>query len=187
MKVINMRRFIIYILFCIYCVGVNAQKLQKTDSGIIAETCGMVIEIDFYTPSIVRVMKYPVRTIPKKESLVVIKEKEKISWQLDSLSENELFLISNEVKVGYNRLTGKVSFFSINDLSLLNEKDYGTQFTKRHDGKECAYEVRQAFMLEPNEAIYGLGQHQKGLMNQRNQKLYLRQQNTEICIPFSSR
>ena len=144
----------------------------------------MVIEIDFYTPSIVRVMKYPVRTIPKKESLVVIKEKEKISWQLDSLSENELFLISNEVKVGYNRLTGKVSFFSINDLSLLNEKDYGTQFTKRHDGKECAYEVRQAFMLEPNEAIYGLGQHQKGLMNQRNQKLYLRQQNTEICIPF---
>lgn len=184
MKVINMRRFIIYILFCIYCVGVNAQKLQKTDSGIIAETCGMVIEIDFYTPSIVRVMKYPVRTIPKKESLVVIKEKEKISWQLDSLSENELFLISNEVKVGYNRLTGKVSFFSINDLSLLNEKDYGTQFTKRHDGKECAYEVRQAFMLEPNEAIYGLGQHQKGLMNQRNQKLYLRQQNTEICIPF---
>ncbi len=184
MKVINMRRIIIYILFCIYCVGVNAQKLQKTDSGIIAETCGMVIEIDFYTPSIVRVMKYPVRTIPKKESLVVIKEKEKISWQLDSLSENELFLISNEVKVGYNRLTGKVSFFSINDLSLLNEKDYGTQFTKRHDGKECAYEVRQAFMLEPNEAIYGLGQHQKGLMNQRNQKLYLRQQNTEICIPF---
>ncbi|WP_308762576.1 TIM-barrel domain-containing protein [uncultured Bacteroides sp.] len=179
-----MRRIIIYILFCIYCVGVNAQKLQKTDSGIIAETCGMVIEIDFYTPSIVRVMKYPVRTIPKKESLVVIKEKEKISWQLDSLSENELFLISNEVKVGYNRLTGKVSFFSINDLSLLNEKDYGTQFTKRHDGKECAYEVRQAFMLEPNEAIYGLGQHQKGLMNQRNQKLYLRQQNTEICIPF---
>lgn len=69
----------------------------------------------------------------------------------------------------------------------MNEKDYGTQFTKRHDGKECAYEVRQAFMLEPNEAIYGLGQHQKGLMNQRNQKLYLRQQNTEICIPFSSR
>lgn len=66
-------------------------KTAKTDSGIIAETCGMVIEIDFYTPSIVRVMKYPVRTIPKKESLVVIKEKEKISWQLDSLSENELF------------------------------------------------------------------------------------------------
>ena len=72
------------------------------------------------------------------------------------MSENELFLISNEVKVGYNRLTGKVSFFSINDLSLLNEKDYGTQFTKRHDGKECAYEVRQAFMLAFNLNFYFL-------------------------------
>lgn len=32
--------------------------------------------------------------------------------------------------------------------------------------------------------FYGLGQHQAGKMNQRNQALLLRQENTEIAIPF---
>lgn len=32
--------------------------------------------------------------------------------------------------------------------------------------------------------IYGLGQQQTGKVNQRNQKLFLRNQNMSICIPF---
>lgn len=184
MKDINMKKIVLYILCCIYCVGLSSHNIVKTDSGIISETCGMVVEISFYTPSVVRIVKYPVQTKPQKESLVIIKKKEVVDWRLDSLSRNEFFLISNQMKVGYNRTTGKISFFSTNGSSLLTEKDYGTQFTKRRDAKECSYEVRQAFMLDSTEPIYGLGQHQKGLMNQRNQKLYLRQQNTQICIPF---
>ena len=39
-------------------------------------------------------------------------------------------------------------------------------------------------MLDSDEAIYGLGQHQQGKMNQRNQTLFLQQANTEICIPL---
>ena len=35
-----------------------------------------------------------------------------------------------------------------------------------------SYNVRQAFLLDKDEVIYGLGQQQTGKVNQRNQKLF---------------
>jgi len=40
------------------------------------------------------------------------------------------------------------------------------------------------FDLTPDEAIYGLGQHQSGLLNQRGADLLLMQDNTNISVPF---
>jgi len=42
----------------------------------------------------------------------------------------------------------------------------------------------QDFELSPNEAIYGLGQHQSGLLNYRGSVVKLEQENREIAIPF---
>ena len=75
-----------------------------------------------------------------------------------------------------------------------------TQFTQSSPGQdtpgmqrpgmrmvvENANEVIQSFVLDEDEVIYGLGQHQTGLMNQRNQRLRLEQQNMEIAIPYFS-
>lgn len=40
------------------------------------------------------------------------------------------------------------------------------------------------FSLTPEESLYGLGQHETGLLNMRNQELELTQDNTNISIPF---
>ena len=49
---------------------------------------------------------------------------------------------------------------------------------------EKTYEVSQGFILEDDEAIYGLGQQQAGYMNQRNQRLNLEQNNMLVAIPY---
>lgn len=49
---------------------------------------------------------------------------------------------------------------------------------------EEANEVIQQFILDEDEVIYGLGQHQEGLMSQRNQRLVLEQNNMQISIPY---
>ena len=41
------------------------------------------------------------------------------------------------------------------------------------------------FEPNPGERIYGLGQHQHGLLNQKGCVIELEQRNTEICIPFA--
>ena len=53
-----------------------------------------------------------------------------------------------------------------------------------YDVRKATFSVCQAYMLDKDEAIYGLGQHQDGKMNQRNQKIYLRQSNMNVCIPL---
>ena len=49
---------------------------------------------------------------------------------------------------------------------------------------ERTNEISQSFILDEDEAIYGLGQHQNGKMNQRGQRLVLEQNNMEIAIPY---
>lgn len=49
---------------------------------------------------------------------------------------------------------------------------------------EKTNEIAQSFILDEDEYIYGLGQHQTGLNNQRNQRLHLEQNNMEIAIPY---
>ena len=43
--------------------------------------------------------------------------------------------------------------------------------------------ISQQFILDSAEAIYGLGQHQKGYMNLRGTNLTMAQNNTEVNIP----
>ena len=49
---------------------------------------------------------------------------------------------------------------------------------------EKTNEISQSFILDEDEYIYGLGQHQNGKMNQRGQRLILEQNNMEIAIPY---
>jgi alpha-D-xyloside xylohydrolase len=49
---------------------------------------------------------------------------------------------------------------------------------------ERAFKVSAYFDLTQDEVLYGMGQHQSGLLNQRGTDLLLMQDNTNITIPF---
>ncbi len=159
------------------------QKYQKTNNGIKANVCAIDVEVQFYSPGIVRVIKSPEGENFSKKSFSVIKSPEETSFTVQEKG-NSVVLKSQKVEVNLNLKTGKISYTDIKGTPLLTEKDYGVQFTPVEYGKEKTYLVRQAFMLEKDEPIYGLGQLQKGKMNQRNQKVHLQQVNSSICIPY---
>jgi len=161
----------------------SAADYQKTENGIKTNVQSMNVEITFFNPQIVRVVKYPENEKLNKNSLSVIKTAEKCNL---TYTEKGLYLSieSDKLNVQYNTLTGSVSFFDKSDKMLFAEKDYGTQFTPTMDVKKYSYTVRQAFMPEKDEAIYGLGQIQNGKLNQRGQRFVLKNENTKITIPF---
>src|SRR5690606_4112489 len=49
---------------------------------------------------------------------------------------------------------------------------------------EPFYNIRQTFVTTPDDALYGLGQHQDGIVNYRNNQVYLFQNNTEVAVPL---
>jgi len=162
---------------------ITAQSFQKTDAGIKAKTQSMQIEVQFYSPEIVRVLKYPEGKTLEKTSLSVVKTADKTDLKIVE-SPNEVTLTSSKIKVELNLLTGRVRFSDLKGVQFFTEKDYGAQFTPTLDVKKESFLVRQAFLLDKDEAIYGLGQQQNGRLNQRGQRNVLKQENTKVAIPF---
>jgi len=160
-----------------------SQSYQKTDLGIKLNTQSVQIEIQFFNPGTVRILKSPEGVPFVKKSLSVIAEPLKTGIKIIE-EGNKVILETSAMKVQLDVQTGKISYFTLQGEQLFTEKDYGIQFTPVQDVDTKTFLVRQAFMLDKEEAIYGLGQHQKGIMNQRSQKIFLRQDNMQICIPF---
>lgn len=162
---------------------VEAQTFRQTKQGITGTTQGMDIEIQFVSPEIVRVVKAPEGRSFTKKSFSVVKSPESMSVTTEKKGET-VSLKSNAVRVDFNVRTGRISFFDKQGKALFTEKDYGAQFTPFNDAGNPTFSVRQAFLLDKDEAIYGLGQQQVDDLNQRNHKHFMRQRALYASVPI---
>ena len=167
------------------CFSTNilfAQNYQKTSSGIKTTVNAVDIEVQFFAPAVARVIKSPEGVAYEKQSLSVIAKPEKVSFKAD-IQDNKIVLNTSELSVSVDTGTGIVSYFSKDGKSLLAEKS-GMQFIDFDDAGTKTYQVYQPFILDKEEAIYGLGQLQNGKMIQRNMTKNLIQGNVEDVSPF---
>ena len=179
-----MKRFIILLfMVALTCTGSYGQSYSITDLGIKTAVDSIGIEIQFYSPSIVRIVKWPEGQDFSKESLSVIMTPRKTDLVIKQKG-TELIARSKNITVSLNLISGKISFMTpVSDL-LLSESEAGAMFTGFNDAGTNTFSAYQAFVLDGNEAIYGLGQQQNGKMIQRNLTLNMIQGNTDDYIPF---
>ena len=161
----------------------SAQSYKNTEKGVSAQVKSMDIEIQFYGPSIVRVVKSPEGKNVKKESLSVVKTPEKVTFKTRQRGD-ELLLKNKRVEVALNLQSGKVTFKNTKGQLLLTEKEAGANFTDFDDAGVKAHSVKQSYLLDPDETIYGLGILQNGKMSQRNQEVQMVQNNTWDFVTF---
>lgn len=75
--------FYLILLLTLCQVGqINAHKFEKTSLGGIYEVNGVDIEVQFYTPSIVRIIKAPKGRAYEKKSLSVIANPQQVIFYL---------------------------------------------------------------------------------------------------------
>jgi alpha-D-xyloside xylohydrolase len=179
-----MKKLILVVwVICIIVIAGKSQTYQKTNMGIKTEINSVGIEIQFFSPSIVRIIKWPVGKTFTKQSLSVIKTPQKTAFSIKQQGD-DLSLKSENLLLEVNLKNGRFSFATSAGGSLLSEKESGFAFTDFNDAGTKTYTVSQAFVLDKDEAIYGLGQQQRGKMVQRNLKLHMVQNNTEDFVPF---
>src|SRR5436190_164574 len=176
-------RLIILIILFTASVAGNAQSYQKTNLGIKTDINSFNIEIQFYTPSIVRILKSPVGRSFSKESLSVIKKPQQTAFSAKQQGD-VLNLKASRVNVSINLKSGDISFASADDAQLLKEKEGSAKFTPFNDAGHNTFSAYQSFTLDKDETIYGLGTQQRGKMSQRNVTLNMVQGNTDDYIPF---
>lgn len=178
MKKINLVLFLLVLSF-----GAYAQSYQKTSLGIKARINAMDVEIQFFSPSTVRVLKSPIGKNFTKESLSVVKKPE--TTKLTIHQQGDVVLLkSNRLKVDVDLKSGKVSYITLTGALLMSEKASGATFVDFNDAGSKTYTVNQLFVLDKDEAIYGLGQQQHGKLSLRNAKINMVQGNTDDYVPF---
>ncbi len=174
---------LIIAVFILFVLGSYAQTYQKTNLGVKANINNLDIEIQFFSPSIVRIVKTPVGNNFNKESLSVIKSPATTPFNLKQ--NGDLLTLSNKnIEVALNLKNGKILFRNSNSQVLFAEKDNGARFTPFNDAGVRTFSVSQSWELEKDEPIYGLGILQNGKMSQRNQEVYMVQNNTWDFVTF---
>ena len=177
------RSLILAIILVLFLSPLKAQTWQKTGSGIKATIGQIDLEIQFFSPSIVRIIKAPGGRPFSKESLSVIKTPQQTAFSAKQQS-GALHLKTENLTVSLDLQSGQISFYSGAGAPLLREKAGSATFIPFNDSGNPTFQVRQAFTLDNDEAIYGLGQQQTGKMVQRNLTLHMIQGNTDDYIPF---
>jgi len=122
------------------------------------------VKIEFYTPSIVHVVKgQPTKT------LVVTAKPGNVA-----VTHNGNTWSSSELTVKLDPEMKSLTFMTKKGKVLLKEKGWSL-IRKNID----EFEVSQTFALDKDEAIYGLGTIQNGKMNRRGEKKRMEQSNLE--------
>ena len=155
-----------------------ALVMAETTNEVEVKANGVVTRVSFYTPEIVRVVKCPSETITQKRNSLVVT----LAPQTDidiSVKEaaSKVVMSSEKLSVMIDKRTGQLQFMS-KGKNLLKEKS--SAFEQRTKGLDAgAYRVTQSFVLDKDEAIYGLGTIQDGKLNRRGIHQRMEQSNLE--------
>lgn len=155
-------------------------RLEKTTAGGVKQ-----VKLQVITDNIIRVTASPADSISATPSLMaVVTGTREVKWSSEE-KNNHVTLKTSTLTASVDLRSGEVVFSDLKGNIILQEKKGGGKtFTPAViDGKPL-YKLQQVFESPAGEAFYGLGQHQTGLMNYKDQDVDLTQYNSVAVIPF---
>ena len=145
------------------------------------KTSDQQILIQFYSPSIVRVLKSPIGHEYSKTELCVTAVPKDVALKVSEKGGSAV-IRSSELSLSVDKATGAVSFSTAKGVKLLSEQGAAT-FEEVDDAGVKAFTASQSWTLLPDEQIYGLGQSQDGRLTRRGFNRKLTQGNQDDAVP----
>ena len=158
--------------------------IQHIQNGIQLATGDLNVRVQFYSKSIVRVVKWPAGGTSEKVSLSVIrKDVPDLSIHFEE-DKAGVTLSSGQVKLKLSKSDGSIQYLDNDNRTVLKELEQPSFAPTHIEREELAFSVRQNFKLSEDEGVYGLGQQQLGVMNYRGRTVKIVQANTRAVTPF---
>jgi alpha-D-xyloside xylohydrolase len=154
-----------------YKILANGIELNLIDSKLKVEVC---------TDKIIHISRTPEKgTILK--SLI-----ENAQWPVTkpfvSVAKDLIVIKTKALKCVIAIKTGIITYYDTKENRILLENN--ATFNPAAVQGENTWNIKQSFSILPEEGLYGLGQHQDGIMNWHNNKVTLIQKNMTVAIPF---
>jgi len=161
----------------------------KTADGIIVnlpkrtERSTYLLQLQVISDQIIHVRATPDDAFfPAKSLMAVEQHNTPVTFNV-AQNGDELLLSTASIIAHVSLTQGSVNFTDKAGKTILSEKS-ACEFIPKSNNGENYYHILQTFNSPADEAFYGLGQHQNGLTNYKNQHVELLQNNTEVAVPF---
>lgn len=155
-----------------YTAVPNGFKMQVPSGGWLQLTA--------VNDGVIRVQRCP-DTVYSQNSLIVTGKYGKAEYAISNAGNN-VSLKTPKLEAVVSVTDGKIQFKDATGKLL--SAATGEHFTPAVNGGEVSWQLEQRFSTTPDEAFYGLGQHQEGLMNYKGYQVNLLQYNTDVAVPF---
>ena len=181
-----MRKSLLILALCSLPIFVWSQKYQETENGIKTSINDKKIdvEVQWFTPNSLRILKTPLGKTVEKKSLSVIAKPNKSGVKIATSDNSRIVMKSPVLTVTLNTENGIITYAKTDGTVLLKENENSKPFTPMKDADRDTYTVYQGFITDKEEGLYGLGQLQNGQMMQRNMSKLLIQGNIEDVSPI---
>jgi alpha-D-xyloside xylohydrolase len=142
------------------------------------------LRLQVCSDSIIRVQYSLQREISQHPDFLVVKKSwPKSEFRLRTDDPKFVFLTTPRLKIEISRDNSSVIFFD-SDGHKLTQENTRTLTPVEVNGEKTLHSERFTSMWDTQEAFYGLGQHQAGVLNYRGESVDISQDNTNISVPF---
>jgi alpha-D-xyloside xylohydrolase len=161
-------------------------SFQKDATGVTLQMNPGVLRLEVFAPGIIRVTSATSNSLPDLTSLSVVAKPEHDKWKVSD-SQGDVMVRTSELEAHVNRATGAVSFRDPAGDVLLAEAPDSRQMEPAKVAGADVTSCALTFAMAPDEGVYGLGQHQRGVWNYLTSgTVRLAQANTDVGVPVIS-
>jgi alpha-D-xyloside xylohydrolase len=179
-----------YLFFLLTCIplmiplGVSAATTVTHErDGILIQSDVDVLRVTICSPEVVHVVARPMgREVALVQPVWIAKPCGSSKFSVKE-GEHEVVLETTQLVIHISLTEGILSIEDKKGKALLREFEQNPRHYERRN-TDTTYRVTNDFRPAEDEAIYGLGQHQNGIFNNRGTGVALAQENTDIAIPF---
>ena len=161
---------------------VSCQKAYTVKGDCVTVPCAdRTIRLQVISKDIVRISAVPDGKFSSRASLAVLPQAGCTDFEVTEAG-GKVRLATDSLVVEIYKASGTLNLFRGDGTPLLQEGRF--DFAPVEVEGKKAWSVRTSFVSDPEESIYGLGQHQAGEFDHRDHSEELFQYNTKVSVPM---
>ncbi|MDE2447785.1 MAG: DUF4968 domain-containing protein, partial [Gammaproteobacteria bacterium] len=165
----------------------HADPYVRTADGVVITPTGGVakkVRIEVVSPTIVHVTAFPSDDLKLPQSLMAVNTgRPGVAFTVNAKA-GAVTLSTDKLKAVVRMSDGQVVFEDGSGKVITGEVANGRELRPVTIERKSYYAIRQEFESTPGEALYGLGEHQTGIIDYRGRDLTLAQHNMDVAVPF---
>ena len=172
----------IYLLLLLPLLLASCQRAYTVKGDQVLIPCAdQTVRLQVVAPDIVRVSAVPDGKFSDRKSLAVVPQAGCREFKVTEAG-GKVRLATSSLVVEVNKAAGTLNLSRADGTPLLQEGSFSFEPIEV-EGKK-AWSVRTSFVSDPEESIYGLGQHQAGEFDHKGRSEDLYQYNTKVSVPM---